>query len=208
VTLYDATLLLTPEIATWPGEPAPQRKLIKTVAQDGANVSLLTMGVHSGTHIDAPCHFIEGAPGIESIPVDALVGPGLVVDTGDADSVSVALLERLALPAGLERVLFKTKTGRLLSERQFQQDYVYIEPEAAHWLVARGLRLVGIDYLSVERFGAVGGPVHHALLEARVVIVEGCDLRNVPPGPYDIIALPARLDGSDGAPTRLVLRTP
>lgn len=207
MTTYDATLLLTPEIATWPGEPGPLRELIKTIASDGANVSKLTMGVHSGTHIDAPCHFIEGAPGIESISVETLVGPGLVVSTDEADSISAAVLDRLDIPAGTERILFKTKTGHLLGDTTFHQDYVYIEADGAAWLVDHGLRLVGIDYLSVEKFNATGGPVHHALLGARVVIVEGCDLRQVPPGLYDIAALPAKLDGSDGAPTRLVLRS-
>jgi arylformamidase len=207
MTIYDATLLLSPEIPTWPGEPGPHRELIKTIASDGANVSKLTMGVHSGTHIDAPCHFIPGAPGIESIPIEVLVGPGLVVSTGNADSISAAVLKTLNIPAGTERILFKTKTGHLLGGSSFEKDYVYIEPDGATWLVDHGLRLVGIDYLSVEKFDASGGPVHHTLLGARAVIVEGCDLRAVPPGLYDIAALPAKLDGSDGAPTRLVLRS-
>jgi arylformamidase len=207
MTLYDATLLLDDRIPTWPGEPGPQRELIKTIATDGANVSKLTLGVHSGTHIDAPCHFIPGAPGIDAWPIEALVGPGIVVDVGDADVISPAVLERLALPEGFARVLFKTKSGAWLGEPRFRSDFVYIEPEAARLLVARGARLVGIDYLSVEKFEAPGGPVHHIFLEAGVVIVEGVDLRAVPPGAYTVMALPIKLAGSDGAPTRLLLQT-
>lgn len=206
MTLYDATLPLTPDMATWPGEPGPHRKLIKSIANgDPANVSELTEGVHSGTHIDAPVHFIPGAPGIESWSVDQLVGPGMVVATGDAPAISVAVLESLNIPPGLERILFKTHDSHLLGDKRFHKDFTYIDGDAARWLVDRGLKLVGIDYLSVEKFDSKDNPTHHTLLGARVVIVEGCNLRDVPPGRYTIMALPIPLVGSDGAPTRLVL---
>lgn len=206
MTLYDATLPLTAKMATWPHEPGPTLKLIKSIADgDAGNVSELNMGVHSGTHIDAPIHFIPGAPGIDTWPVEQLVGPGMVVATGDAKTISVAVLESLHLPPGLERVLFKTRDSHLLGDGEFHKEFTYIEGDAAVWLVEHGLKLVGIDYLSVEKFGEDDCPTHHTLLGARVVIVEGALLRDVPPGRYTVMALPIKLAGSDGAPARLVL---
>lgn len=206
MTLYDATLPLVPEMATWPGEPGPERTLIKSIARgDPANVSKLCLGVHTGTHVDAPIHFVPGAPGIEAVPLEALVGPGLVVDAGDVPAITADILEGLNLPAGLERVLFKTRNSGFIEDRQFHRDFTYIAHDAAEWLVRRGLWLVGIDYLSVEQFDAAEPLTHRRLLEARVAIVEGCFLTHVQPGPYTIMALPIKLTGSDGGSTRLVL---
>jgi arylformamidase len=203
---FDATLPLVPEMATWPGESGPERTLIKSIERgDPANVSKLWLCAHTGTHIDAPIHFVPGAPALEAVPLDALVGPGLVVDAGDVPAITPAVLERLNLPAGLERVLFKTRNSGFVEDRRFHEDYTYIDHDAAGWLVARGLRLVGIDYLSVERFDAAEPLTHRRLLQAGVAIVEGCYLKDVPPGPYTIMALPIKLVGADGGSTRLVL---
>lgn len=204
--LYDATLPLTAEMATWPGEPGPDRTLIKSIDKgDPANVSKLTLGVHTGTHVDAPVHFIPGAGGIETVPLEALVGPGMVYDVGEAPAVTAALLESLQIPAGTERVLFKSRNSGFILDKQFHEDFTYIAHDAAHWLVARGILLAGIDYLSVEQFGA-DPETHRTLLGARVAIVEGANLREVPPGPYTVMALPIKLVGSDGGSTRLVLQ--
>jgi len=206
VPLYDATLPLTPEMATWPGEPGPERTLIKSIDKgDPANVSKLTLGVHTGTHVDAPVHFIPGAGGIETVPLGALIGPGLVCDVGEALAVTAALLESLHIPAGTERLLFKSRNSGFLHDRQFHQDFTYIAHDAAHWLVAHGIRLAGIDYLSVEQFGAEP-ETHRTLLGAGVAVVEGANLREVPAGSYTIMALPIRLVGSDGGSARLVLQ--
>ena len=204
--LYDATLPLTAEMATWPGEPGPERSLIKSIdGGDPANVSKLTLGVHTGTHVDAPIHFIPGAGGIETVPLEALVGPGMVYDVGDAPAVTATLLETLHIPAGTERVLFKSRNSGFILDRQFRKDFTYIAHDAAHWLVERGIRLAGIDYLSVEQFGAEP-ETHRTLLGAGVAIVEGANLRAVPPGPYTVMALPIKLVGSDGGSARLVLQ--
>ncbi len=208
MTLYDATLPLVPDMATFPGEPGPDRMLIKSIAGgDAANVSKLCLGVHTGTHVDAPIHFIPGAAGIESVPLDVLIGPGLVVDVGNAPAVTAALLESLNLPAGLERVLFKSRNSAFIEDKQFHKDFTYIAHDAARWLVDRGLKLVGIDYLSVEQFDATEPLTHRTLLGARVAIVEGANLRDVPPGEYTIMALPIKLVGSDGGSARLVLQS-
>lgn len=207
MTLYDATLPLVPGMATWPGEPGPDRTLIKSIAGgDPANVSKLCMGMHSGTHIDAPIHFIPGGAGIEGVPLDALVGPGLVVDVGDVPAVTAKLLDEIQLPPGLKRVLFKSRNSGFIEDLSFHKDFTYIAHDAARRLVAHGLRLVGIDYLSVEGFDQQEPLTHRTLLGASVAIVEGCFLRAVPPGVYTIMALPLKLVGSDGGSTRLVLQ--
>ncbi len=207
MTLYDATLPLVPDMATFPGEPGPDRTLIKSIAGgDAANVSKVCLGVHTGTHVDAPIHFIPGAPGIESVPLDVLIGPGLVVDVGDVPAVTAALLGGLNLPAGLERILFKSRNSAFIEDKQFHKDFTYIAHDAARWLVERGLKLVGLDYLSVEQFDAAEPLTHRTLLGARVAIVEGANLRDVPAGEYTVMALPIKLVGSDGGSTRLVLQ--
>jgi arylformamidase len=206
MTLFDATLALVPDMATWPGEPGPDRVLIKSLAGgDPANVSKLTLGVHTGTHVDAPVHFFAGAAGIDQVPLNALVGPGLVIDAGEVTAITAAVLEALHIPAGTERVLFRTRNSAFIEDPVFHKDATYIAPDGAEWLVRRGLRLVGIDYLSVEKFDAAEPLTHRALLGAGIAIVEGANLLDVPAGPYTIMALPLKLVGSDGAPARLVL---
>lgn len=204
--LYDVSRTLREGMPTWPGEPGPQRTPLKQMAKgDPANVSHLGMGVHTGTHVDAPIHFIAGGAGAESLPLDALCGPVRLVQITDPEAVRVPELERGGLN-GAERVLFKTRNGDLIDAPDFRRDYVYVAPEAAEWLVARGVRLVGVDYLSVEAFAAPSPNTHRTLLAAGVVIVEGLDLRAPPPGDYLLWCLPIKLQGSDGAPARVVLQ--
>jgi arylformamidase len=203
--LYDVTRTLIEGMPTYPGEPGPELTSLKRIADgDPANVSRLSLGVHTGTHVDAPVHFFEGAAGAETLPLDALCGPVRVVGIDDPEAVRVPELERAGLD-GVQRVLFKTRNGELASDPSFRRDFVSIGPEAAEWLVARDVRLVGVDYLSVEAFGAPEPRTHRTLLAARVVIIEGLDLREPPPGDYDLWCLPLKLAGSDGAPARVVL---
>lgn len=171
-----------------------------------ANVSSLACGVHTGTHIDAPVHFIEGAPGIEGVDLTALIGPVLVVDATASDrDLDAAALERLGLPARLDRVIFKTSNSRLWGLDRFSSDFIGLTEDAARWLLARGVRLAGIDYFSIAP-PSDPGPTHIALLEAGVVILEGLDLSGVAPGHYDLVCLPLLIPGSDGAPARALLR--
>jgi arylformamidase len=190
---------------SWPGEPGPQITPVKRFAAgDGANVSRMTLGLHTGTHIDAPWHFIDGGATAEALPLDVLCGAARVVDIVDDRAVRVAELERAGLE-GVTRVLFRTRNGRLWDDDRFHEDYVFVAPEAAEWLVARGVRLVGVDYLSVEEFTAATPRAHLILLGAGVVIVEGLDLRASPAGDYEMFCLPLRIVGGDGAPARVVL---
>jgi arylformamidase len=196
----------------YPGDPAIQIQDWKAFAKgDAANVSLLHFGAHTGTHVDAPAHFIEGALKVESLPLDVLIGEAQVVevphDTGSIDESFV--IEHCAL--GVPRVLFKTRNSEFwkADKSEFRCDFSHLELGAAKQLVNDGVRLVGIDYLSVEKFHNEGHPTHLALLSNGVVIVEGLNLSDVPEGHYELICLPLRIRGGkgDGAPARAVLRT-
>lgn len=211
--IYDISVPITPgETPTYPGDPGIEVGSWSAISRgDPANVTVLNFGAHTATHVDAPAHFIEGAPGLASLPLEAFVGEALVVEIfADAPAVTEQHV-RERVPAGAERVLFKTRNSDFWSEARgrFREDFTYVEPGAARALAASGVRLVGFDYLSVEKFGSEGFETHLALLSAGVVILEGLDLRAVAAGRYELFCLPLRLaagDG-DGAPARAVLRT-
>jgi arylformamidase len=203
--IYDITQTLQPEMATWPGESGPKLTMVKQMsAGDQADVSHISLGAHTGTHVDAPRHFIPGGGDVEAMPLSALVGPARVVEVKDRPTIRVADLKAAALD-GAERVLFRTRNSERWTPDQFREDFVYLEPQAAEWLRDRGTRLVGIDYLSVEAFDAPEPVTHRLLLAAGVVILEGLDLRGVAPGDYLLCCLPLKLAGADGAPARAVL---
>ena len=203
--LFDVTRALTPNMPTWPGEPGPELTPLARIAEGGpANVSRLTMGVHTGTHVDAPRHFFDGAPTVESLSLETLCGPARVVRIDDPRAIRVAELERAGLD-GAVRVLFRTRNSDLWKDGEFRKEFVFIEPDAARWLVDHGVRLVGTDYLSVEAFDAAAPLTHQVLLGAGVIIIEGLDLREPPMGSYDLFCLPLKLADGDGAPARVVL---
>lgn len=204
--IHDVTLPLSERLPTWPGDPHFSRHLASSIAGgDPANVSRLDFGAHTGTHVDAPVHFLPGGGGVETIPLEALVGPCLVVE---ADPPGHDLRPQDLPPGDATRILFKTRNSShwARGDGEFDTEFVAVGPELARALVERQIRLVGVDYLSVESFHAAPDhPVHHALLEARMAVVEGLDLSQVEPGPYQLYCLPARIVGSDGAPARVLL---
>ena len=208
MTWIDVSVPIRPGMVVYEGDPPVCFERTASLANgDLANVSRLDFGVHSGTHIDAPVHFIEGRPGIEGVPLDALIGPAVVVDaTALGADIDAWALESLDIPRGAERILFKTANSRLWELDHFSPDFIGLTEDAAQLLVADGVRLVGIDYLSIAP-KADPAPTHRALLEAGCVILEGLDLRLVEPGSYDLIALPLLIPGSDGGPTRALLRS-
>jgi arylformamidase len=171
-------------------------------------VSHLSLGAHTGTHIDAPVHFLEEGGGIDALAPEALVGPAVVAGLeGVQGTIGPGDLEA-AISGETERLLLKTRnSGWSAADTSFREDFVALDPSAAEWCLAHGVRLVGIDYLSIEPFGSGrrGHPVHRLLLGAGVVIVEGLDLAGVEPGSYVVAALPLVVPGSDGAPARVVL---
>ena len=188
--IIDVSVPIRPGMVTYPGDPEVRLERVSSIAEGAvANISRLDFGVHSGTHVDAPLHFIDGAPGAEALPIDVLVGPCVVVDGLDAE-----------VAPGTERVLFKTSNSRLWERDEFSEDSVKLGGDAAQVLVDKGVRLVGIDYLSIGDEEA-----HRVLLEAGVVAVEGLDLRGVEPGDYRLVCAPLKLVGSDGAPARALL---
>jgi arylformamidase len=202
VEIIDISVPIRPGMVVYEGDPEVHLNRALSIA-DGAtaNVSRLDFGVHSGTHVDAPVHFVEGSAGAEALALDALVGPAHVVDaTGVQRVLDEAALRRLELPERAERLLFKTTNSRLWERREFTREFVRLSGDAARYLIGRGVRLVGIDYLSVGDEEA-----HVELLRAGVVPLESLDLRDVEPGEYLLVCLPLRIVGSDGAPARTVL---
>ncbi len=157
--------------------------------------------------MDAPVHFIENGASVEQLPLDALVGPVEVIAVHNADLITPDILENIRLPMETTRLLIKTRNSDLWADpdHEFNPDFVALEPRAARWIVDRGIRLIGVDYLSVQPFGDKDSATHRVLLEAGVIIVEGLDLRAVTPGTYQLICLPIKLFGSDGAPARTIL---
>lgn len=203
----DITVPIRSDMVTYEGDPAVCFERAASIAGgDTANVSRLDFGVHTATHVDAPVHFIEGAPGVESLDPEALIGGCAVIDaTKVRANLDENILRGLPIPEGAARILFKTTNSRLWDRGSFSPDFIGITEDGARYLLGRGARLVGIDYLSVAPYGDPG-PTHRALLEARCVILEGLDLRHVEPGPYELLALPLLIPGSDGGPTRAFLR--
>jgi len=203
--VYDVTRMLEAGMPTWPGEAGPKLTPIKRMAAgDAADVSHLGLGLHTGTHVDAPKHFIPGGGGAELLPLDVLIGPARVVAIRDEVEIRTEELEEAGL-AGIERVLFRTRNSEEWSDCEFKEDFVSLAPDAAQWLADHGTKLVGVDCLSVEAFTAQEPRTHLTLLGAGVVIVEGLDLRLVPAGEYVLYCLPLKLAGADGAPARAVL---
>jgi len=208
--VHDVSLVMRPDMTTWNKEPGPTITPFRRIAKgDTANVSTVSLGDHTGTHVDPPLHFIEGGGSVDALPVDALVGPCVVVAYAGTAHIDDAWLERARLPSGTARILFKTSNSELWREptAEFTRDFVTVNASAARWCVARGVKLVGIDYLSIEPQGPekAGYPVHHTLLAAGVVIVEGLDLRGIAPGAYDLVCAPIKIAGGDGAPARVFL---
>jgi arylformamidase len=210
--IYDISVPISAATPTYPGDPGIEiRQWAALAGGDAANVSLLHFGAHTATHVDAPAHFIEGASRVDAMPLDALIGPAQVVlIPDDVDAITPSHLSGLD-PNGSTRVLFKTRNSAFWSNPDggFRQDFTYIAPDAASALVEQGVRLVGIDYLSVEKFKSERHETHLMLLSNGVVIIEGLDLREVGAGSYELICLPLKIAGGagDGAPARAVLRT-
>lgn len=207
--VIDISLGIDPTLLVFPGNPTPQVLPTKRIARgDSSNVSELRLGSHTGTHVDAPAHFLEDGTTVDSLPLEVLIGEAFVADlSGIRGPIGTEDLEGLALPEEMTRLLLKTRNSELWRSRPaaFPDNYVSVSPEGAKWMAANGIRLVGIDFLSIEARGAPGRRTHRTLLEAGVVIVEGLDLSAVPPGEYTLICLPLKVTGGDGAPARAVL---
>lgn len=210
---HDITAPLRADLPVWPGEQGLRRELTSDRRRgDLATTSLISLSAHAGTHIDAPVHFLEDGGGVDSYPVEAFVGPAYVADLrGIGREVTADDLDRADVPEGTERLLLLTEnSGWSRHDSDFDPEHVALDPSAAEWCTARPLRLVGVDYLSVESYRRVEAgevPVHITLLAAGIAILEGIDLEGIEPGSYRLSALPLLLPGSDGGPARAVLTT-
>ena len=171
-----------------------------------ANVTQIELGAHSGTHLDAPLHFLADGFDVTGLDLETLIGPALLIDVSDVQIINAALLETLSIPQNTERLLIKTSNSQLWSENNtdFNPDFVAVSNSGAKWIVERGIRLVGVDYLSVAPYGN-SGPTHRTLLQAGVIPVEGLNFNGVKEGRYHLICLPIKLEGCEGAPARAVL---
>jgi arylformamidase len=205
--LIDISRPLDARMPSWPGETAFHREQTSSVADgDAATVSNLVGCAHTGTHVDAPAHFIADGPGLAELSLEPWIGPCRVVHHEDDRDVTAADLDSWELE-GVERLLLRTpNVSRWVDAPKFREDYLAIDAGAARWLVDNGVKLIGIDYLSIETFEAGDHPVHRALLGAGIAILEGVRLEHVEPGDYELIALPLPVVEGDGSPVRAVLR--
>ncbi|MBC8496711.1 MAG: cyclase family protein [Chloroflexi bacterium] len=206
--IHDISLTISPNLPTWPGDPGITLERISKM-EDGANANVthMSLGVHTGTHVDAPFHFLGGDTAtVESLSLDVLVGPATVVYLPDTDLITAGDLQNADLPPDAVRLLFKTRNSEIWQqgEMQFQEDFVALSADASEYLVGRGVVLVGVDYLSVAPFND-SVPTHRILLKAGIVALEGLDLSGVEPGEYHLTCLPLKIAGSDGAPARAIL---
>lgn len=207
--IYDITVPISSEMPIYKGDPGVEITAFKSISEGStANVSQISMGMHTATHVDAPNHFIDGAKRVHELDPEKLVGPCRVVDVPE-DVIAIEPTHVGEL-SGVERVLFKTRNSAFWAtpEDGFRTDFTYITPATAKLLVDHRIVLVGIDYLSIEKSGSPGHPVHITLLENEVVILEGIDLRGIEAGNYEVICAPLKYDGGkgDGSPARTFLR--
>jgi len=205
--IYDLSLPISPSLIVWPDDPPIEVEQVLHIDRgDICTLSRMNLSVHTGTHVDAPAHFIRGGSHIESLDLQTLIGPALVVEALEATAVNAGVLQSLPIPMGTERLLIKTSNSArwAVGETSFYKEYVAVTADGAQWLVDHGIRLVGVDYLSVAPFTAVV-ECHEILLGAGVIPVEGLNLHHIQQGLYQFICLPLLIEGSDGAPCRAVL---
>jgi arylformamidase len=206
--IFDITLPISPAMPVWPGDPPVVLEQVSSMdAGAHDNVSRLECGVHTGTHVDAPHHFLNDRRTVDLLSLDVLTGPAQVVQIPeDVNLITANILEKVAIPSGTSRLLLKTRNSRLWErgEEEFIEDFVGISVDGAEWLARTGVKLIGIDYLSIAPF-KLSLPTHQALLKPGIVILEGLDLSAVSPGIYNLYCLPLKLVGSDGAPARAIL---
>ncbi|GAB4373391.1 MAG: cyclase family protein [Calditrichia bacterium] len=205
---YDISLSLSEGIPAWPGDPSP--KIIQTASLnsgDIANSSRLESSLHWGTHVDAPYHLNPEGWRIDQIPPEILLGPVQVVELPDEKQITAASLRKKSIP-DTPRIIFKTRNSQYWHEKplRFHPEFTALTADAAVYLLERNIKLVGIDYLSLDLFAATDLPVHRLLYRENVIGVEGLDLQMVSEGEYYLICLPLKVAGGDGAPARVLLQ--
>ena len=204
--LIDVTVPLDGNVPTYPGNTPFQLEAIKRLARgDSSNVSTVHLSAHAGTHVDAPRHFFDDRPGAEALALDMLCGRARVIELATRRGITPDDLAQFDLTEDV-RLLIKTHNSWLWGSRDFHSDFIGLTGEAAQYVVDHGVKVLGVDYLSVEEYKKPGAPAHRALLGAGTIVIEGLNLRDVEPGTYELICLPLAVVGADGAPARAVLR--
>lgn len=205
--IYDISLSISADLPVWPGDPAVDIERVSAIdSGDDANVSRIDMGVHTGTHVDAPLHFLKDGGPVDQLDLKTLTGRAYVLDLPAVDAIDARVLKTAEIPPRTRRILFKTRNSEYWEggDSQFQEDFVAITADGAKYLVERGVRLIGVDYLSVAPY-TQSVPTHKILLAAGVVVVEGLNLSNIEQGRYTLYCLPLKIAGSDGSPARAIL---
>src|SRR5208283_1987914 len=206
--LFDITLPITNDLPVWPGDPSVSLTMNTSIAKgDGCNVTGIQMGAHTGTHIDAPYHFLQDGATIDSIPLETFMGRCVVIEVDSEVSIQKKDILKYDI-AGQSRVLVKTRNSQIWTGafKSFDTNYVSLGKDAAQYLVEMKVLLVGIDYLSVESFNSPDSSVHKLLLMHNIIILEGLNLSGVKAGLYELFCLPLKLMGCEGAPARVILR--
>ena len=204
---YDISIPITPDMPVWPGDPAVSMKRMSKIEEgDNANVTHISLSAHTGTHVDAPFHFLPDGATLESVPLEIMIGRAYVLHLPDARLITADVLKQAEIPQRTRRLLFKTRNSDIWArdEKDFQTDFVALSPDGAQYLVERGVQLVGIDYLSIAPYKE-SRPTHEILLKKGVFILEGINLTAVVQGRYTLYCLPLNLQGVDGAPARAIL---
>jgi arylformamidase len=208
VEWIDISVPLKTGMVHWPGDPGVKIERVRDAEKGDRNtLSELCMGAHTGTHMDAPLHFIRGGAGIDQLPLDIAMGQARVIEIDDGESIKLEELQKHEIGRG-ERILLKTSNSSYAWQRSgFVEDFVYISLEAARSLVESGVSLIGVDYLSVGGYKREGSEVHKTLLEAGIWLIEGLDLSKASAGQYELVCLPLRIVDGDGAPARAIIRS-
>jgi arylformamidase len=205
--IYDVSIPITNAMPVWPGDPPVSLLRKSHESNDHTHIVTVTdirMGAHTGTHFDAPFHMINGGKKLDEFSLDILVGKATVLEIRGVRSIGRKDLERFNWN-GIERVLFKTENSSHWQDGKFYEDFVYLQPDGAEFLVERRVRLVGIDYLSIDKFRSDSHPSHMVLLSKNILLLEGLNLNNISPGEYMLYALPLKLQEVEGGPARVIL---
>ncbi len=203
IRIIDISPYIEEGMIVYPGDAKFRTEPICTIERSGCNMTKLFLGTHTGSHIDAPFHFLPDGASVDKIPLSTFIGPAQVIEVKEKEITRKVIEERI--DPDTERVLFKTENSYLLEKESFSKDYTYLTEDGARLLAEKGIKLVGIDYISIERFGTPDFSVHKILFKAGICILEGINLKDVRPGHYILVALPLKLKGLDGSPVRAVL---
>ncbi|MFC1670894.1 cyclase family protein [Spirochaetota bacterium] len=209
MAIHDITLTISKDLPIWPGDPAVEIIQKKSIRDgDGCNVSKIVIGAHSGTHVDAPYHFLENGYTIDNVRLEDLIGPCSVIELGVEQSIEKDDLADIDIVEN-GRILFKTKNSEFWEKgvKDFKKNYIFLGESGADYLADKNISVVGIDYLSIEGFFSDNNnSVHKRLLEKEIIIIEGLNLFGIIPGDYELICLPLNIQGAEGAPARVILR--